>query len=61
MEKPREFSAEFKVGVVKRMQAGESAMKLHRELAIKRSILYRWAETYRRHGEAICVTITAVM
>jgi transposase len=52
MEKPREFSAEFKVGVVKRMQRGESAMKLQRELGIKRSILYRWADTCRREGEA---------
>ncbi len=52
MDKGRACSAEFKVGVVKRLLAGESAMKLHRELTIRRSILYRWADTYRRHGEA---------
>lgn len=52
MGKPREFSAEFKVGVVKRMQSGESGMGLQRELGIKRSLLYRWADAYRRYGEA---------
>src|ERR1700686_5435979 len=31
---------------------GESVTKLHRELEIKRSILYRWRGAYRKKGAA---------
>src|SRR6266699_2632495 len=31
---------------------GESVTKLHRELEIKRSLLYRWRDAYRKKGAA---------
>jgi transposase-like protein len=34
------------------MERGESASKLHHELEIKRSILYRWRDAYRKEGAA---------
>lgn len=52
MGEQREFSAEFKVGVVQRMLQGESGTRLHLELGIKRSLLYRWRDAFRRDGEA---------
>ncbi len=53
MSKPkRVFTPEFRAEVAKRMSAGESVSKLHRELKIKRSVLYRWREAYRREGVA---------
>lgn len=54
MSKPknRVFTAEFRVEVAKRILAGESVSKLHHELAIKRSVLYRWRDAYRQKGMA---------
>lgn len=51
-EKYRVFNAKFKEGVVRRMLKGESVSALHRELHIKRSILYRWREAFQKEGAA---------
>ena len=48
----RVFSLEFKVSAARRMVGGESVSALHRELGIKRSVLYRWRDSYRSEGEA---------
>ena len=48
----RVFSGEFRIGVVKRILGGESVTKLHHELEIKRTMLYRWCDQYRKEGEA---------
>jgi transposase-like protein len=48
----REFSPEFRIAAAKRMVAGESVTKLHQELGIKGSVLYRWRDALREHGEA---------
>ena len=46
----RYFTAEFKARVVQRMQAGESVSGLSREVQVKRQILYRWRDAYRKEG-----------
>jgi transposase-like protein len=51
-KKPRVFRREVKVATVKRMLAGEDISALARELKIRRPILYRWKETYRKSGTA---------
>jgi len=48
--KNRVFSPEFKKGVAQRMLNGASISSLYRELDIKRGVLYRWRDTYRREG-----------
>jgi transposase len=48
----REFSPKFRGQVVRRIMRGESVTKLHRELEITRSILYRWRDAYRKKGAA---------
>ena len=48
----RVFSAEFRVEVARRILQGESVCKLHHELDIKRSVLYRWRDGYRKEGAA---------
>ena len=48
----RVFSAEFRVQAAQRILQGESVSKLHHELDIKRSMLYRWRDTYRKEGAA---------
>jgi transposase-like protein len=52
MSKPkvRSFSREFKLAAVQRMEAGENVSALSRELAVKRTILYRWRDAYRLGG-----------
>jgi len=52
MSEQRVFSWEFKERVVRRMLAGESVTALHHELQIKRSVLYRWRDAYRKEGVA---------
>jgi len=52
MVKQRVFSGEFKEKVARRMLEGESVTALHHELAIKRSVLYRWRDAYRQEGVA---------
>lgn len=48
----REFSTEFRVQVAQRILQGESVSKLRDELDIKRSMLYRWRDAYRKEGAA---------
>jgi transposase len=48
----RTFSPEFRVQVAQRIQQGESVSQLHHQLDIKRSILYRWRDAYRKEGTA---------
>ena len=50
--KNRRFTPEFRIGVARRMVEGESVSALSRELAIKRSVLYRWRDAYLESGEA---------
>lgn len=50
--KNRVFSGEFKQRAAQRILNGESVSALHKELHIKRSILYRWRDAYRREGAA---------
>ena len=52
MSKPRVFSWEFKVSVAQRILNGESVSALHHELQIKRSVLYRWRDAFRKEGAA---------
>jgi transposase-like protein len=46
----RTFSPEFKLKAVKRMEAGENSTALSAELAVKRTLLYRWRDAVRRDG-----------
>jgi transposase-like protein len=48
----RRFGPEFRVQVAQRILQGESVSKLHHELDIKRSVLYRWRDRYRKEGAA---------
>lgn len=48
----RTFSSEFRLQVAQRIEQGESVSQLHYELDIKRSVLYRWRDTYRKAGAA---------
>jgi transposase len=50
--KARRHSREFKVSVVQRMMAGEPVSRLSREVQVKRTLLYRWRDTYRQQGLA---------
>lgn len=40
----------FKLAACKRIAAGVSIRQLSEELAVKRTILYRWRDQYRQHG-----------
>ena len=51
-EKHRVFSPEFKESVAQRIVNGESVSALHDEFQIKRSVLYRWRDAYRKQGGA---------
>jgi transposase len=48
----RTFTPEYRVEVAQRIEQGESVTKLHRELGIRRSVLYRWSDAYRKGGAA---------
>lgn len=48
----RVFNPEFRISVAQRIISGESVSKLHHELEIKRSVLYRWGDNYRKEGAA---------
>jgi transposase len=50
--KNRVFDREFKQGVAQRILNGESVSALHQEFQIKRSVLYRWRDAYRKDGAA---------
>ena len=47
----RRFTKEFKTEAVRRMQGGESASALARELEVKRGKLYDWCAAFERYGE----------
>ncbi len=51
VSKRRSFSREFKLKVIGRMEAGERGSDLAHELSIKRTIIYRWRDSFRRGGE----------
>jgi transposase-like protein len=51
-KKKRKFSAELKVGIVKRMLAGEAVRDLAKEVRVSRTFLYRWKDRYRKLGAA---------
>ena len=44
----RVFRVEFRIAVARRILNGESVSALSNELKIKRSVLYRWRDAYRR-------------
>ena len=46
----RTFSREFKLGVIERLEAGESGSALALELGVKRTIIYRWRDAWRQGG-----------
>ena len=46
----RSFSREFKLKVIERLEAGESGTALALELSVKRTIIYRWRDAWRRGG-----------
>jgi transposase-like protein len=48
----RSFGREFKLGLVRRLEAGESGTALAREAGVKRTLIYRWRDTVRDGGEA---------
>ena len=48
--KARVHTPEFKLSVVQRMMAGEPVAALSREVKVKRTLLYRWRDIYRKHG-----------
>jgi transposase-like protein len=47
----RVFTREFKVAVAQRILGGESVSAIHYETGVKRSVLYRWRDAYRKEGE----------
>ena len=48
----RSFGRDFKLGLVRRLEAGESGTALAREAGVKRTLIYRWRDTVRAGGEA---------
>jgi len=46
----RSFSRAFKLNVIERLEAGESGTALALELGVKRTIIYRWRDTWRQGG-----------
>ena len=49
-KKPRVFSREFKLMVVRRMLAGENVTALAREVKVLRKDLYAWRDRFRSGG-----------
>lgn len=49
-KKRRAFTVQFKLGVIRRMEAGESATVLSRELNIRRNLLCDWHRVWRQSG-----------
>ena len=47
----RTFTPVYRVGIAQRIVAGESISALSQELSIRRSVLYRWRDAYRKEGE----------
>lgn len=50
--KNRVFDLDFKQRVARRILNGESVSAIHEEFQIKRSVLYRWRDAYRKQGAA---------
>ncbi len=50
--KQRSYEVEFKELAVSRMLRGENVVKLSGELDVRRSVLYRWRDTYRAEGRS---------
>ncbi len=48
----RVYDAAFREQAVRRIESGENVSALSRELAVRRSVLYRWRDGYRREGVA---------
>jgi transposase-like protein len=49
-KKKRTWSRDLKISAVKRMLAGENTTALAKELKVRRTILYRWRDSYRKDG-----------
>jgi len=52
MRKCRVYTQEFKEAVARRLVNGESVSAVYDELQIRRSVLYRWRDAYRKEGAA---------
>jgi transposase-like protein len=52
MGKGQGRSPEERIATVRRLERGESMAALRRELGVGKNTLYRWAEQYRKEGEA---------
>lgn len=51
--RPRTFDRDFKLALMRQWTSGErSCAQLGREHGIHQSVLYRWRDEYRTHGEA---------
>jgi transposase-like protein len=48
----RVIEPRFRERAVKRMESGENVCALSRELGVRRSVLYRWRDAWRREGAA---------
>jgi transposase-like protein len=51
-KKGRRFEAAFREQAVQRIESGENVSALSREIAVRRNVLYRWRDRYRREGVA---------
>jgi transposase len=49
---PRVFSREFKIGIIRRMLAGENVSALGRQLRMSRKDLYAWRDRFLAGGPA---------
>ena len=52
MAAARVFKVEFRIAVAQRILNGESVSSLSNRYKIKRSVLYRWRDSYREKGKA---------
>jgi putative transposase len=51
-KRSRTYSPEFKIELMRQWEAGErSCLQLVREHGIAQSVLYRWRDAYRLHGD----------
>lgn len=52
MKKKNTYSKDFKLNLVKRVEAGESAAAVARELGVPKTTAYEWVVGHKQHGEA---------
>ncbi len=52
MAAARVFKVEFRIAGAQRILSGESVSSLSSQYKIKRSVLYRWRDSYREKGKA---------